>query len=72
MIKLIPVSVVAGRLGCSVSSVYRLISSGEITCFRVGPKKGYMIDQADLACYLARRASTNQWQVERVDFFGDQ
>lgn len=54
--KLLPVSVVARRLGCSVSNVYNLIAAGEMTCVRVGASKGYKVPEDELAAFLARQA----------------
>ena len=53
--KLLPVSVVARRLGCSIDNVYRLIAAGELVCIRTGLKKGYMVEEDELACFKERR-----------------
>ena len=52
--KLLPVSVVARRLGCSVSNVYNLIAAGEMTCVRVGASKGYKVPERELARFMER------------------
>lgn len=54
--KLLPVSVVAARLGCSASNVYNLFARGELVCIRVGASKGYMVPEDELARFMARRA----------------
>lgn len=53
--KLLPVSVVAKRLGCSVANVYRLIASGELVCVRTGVSKGYRVVAAELERFRERR-----------------
>ena len=53
--KLLPVSVVAARLGCSVGNVYNLIARGELACIRTGASKGYMVPEEELARFVARR-----------------
>ena len=53
--QLLSVGVVARKMNCSTSTVYRLIASGEITCFRVGPKKGYMIEVESVVRFIKRR-----------------
>lgn len=54
--KLLPVSVVAARLGCSVSNVYNLFARGELVCIRVGASKGYMVPEQELKRFMMRRA----------------
>lgn len=53
--KLLPVSVVAQRLGRSVDTVYRFIAVGELVCIRTGVKKGYMISESELENFKKRR-----------------
>ena len=53
--QLLGVSVVAKKLGCSVSTVYRLIGAGEVTCFRVGPKKCYQVEAESVTRFMERR-----------------
>ena len=53
--KLLPVSVVAARLGCSVSNVYNLIAAGEMACVRVGASKGYKVPEREFAAFLERQ-----------------
>lgn len=54
--KLLPISVVAQRLGRSVDTVYRLIAVGELVCIRTGVKKGYMVSEGELERFKKRRA----------------
>lgn len=53
--RLLPVSIVAQRLGCSVANVYRLIEGGELVCLRTGASKGYKVPENELAAFLERR-----------------
>lgn len=54
-VKLLPVSTVARRLGCSVGNVYSLLERGELVCIRTGASKGYKITESELAAFLERR-----------------
>ena len=45
----------AERLGCSEANVYALIEGGELPYVRIGRRKGYRIDPADLAGFIAGR-----------------
>lgn len=58
--KLLPVSVVAHRLGCSVSNVYRLIALGELVCIRIGASKGYKVPEDEVSRLLQSRL----WRIE--------
>lgn len=50
--KMLPVSVVARRLGCSVSNVYNLIAAGRLVALRRGVKKGYAVRERDVEVFL--------------------
>jgi len=51
---LLKASIVAHRLGISVSSVYRLAARGEIPCIRIGPKL-VRFDLMELKRYIRNR-----------------
>ena len=53
--KLLPVSVVARRLGRSVDTVYRLIAAGELVCIRTGLTQGYMVEEDEVERFKERR-----------------
>lgn len=57
--KLLPVSVVARRLGCSVSNVYNLIAAGRLVAMRRGVKKGYAVRERELARFVQ---SQGEWE----------
>ena len=46
--KLLDVRMVAARLSISETTVYRLIKTGQITCKRMGAKKGYRISEKEI------------------------
>ena len=50
--RLLPVSVVAARLGCSVSNVYRLIGRGDLACLSLGASKGYRVPESAVEAML--------------------
>lgn len=50
--RLLPVSVVSKRLGNHISTVYRLIESGDLPAVRTGTKKGYRVKSGDLDQYI--------------------
>lgn len=50
--KLLPVSVVARRLGCSPANVYRLIAVGRLACVNVGARKGYRVPESAVAALV--------------------
>ena len=45
MVRLLDVRMVAGRLGVSQTTVYRLIKTKQIECVQVGPRKGFRIPE---------------------------
>lgn len=54
--KLLSVKELAGKLRLSVTETYRLIQSGEINHFRVGPSKGAIrICESEVREFLERR-----------------
>jgi excisionase family DNA binding protein len=53
--KLLPVSIVAERLGVCKQSVYNSIISGFIPAIRVGAKAGIRIFESDLENFLQQR-----------------
>lgn len=53
--RLLPVSTVARRLGCSVGNVYKLLERGELVCLRTGASKGYKVPEDELEAFIARR-----------------
>lgn len=53
--RLLPVSTVARRLGCSVANVYKLLERGELVCIRTGASKGYKVTESELAAFIERR-----------------
>ena len=53
--RLLPINVVAARLGCSVANVYKLIGSGQLVCLRTGVSKGYKVPEDELEAFIARR-----------------
>ena len=57
--KKLPVSVVAKRLGVSVSTVYRLgripLSDGGLVLLRTGVSKGYKVLESSVSQHLEKR-----------------
>jgi predicted DNA-binding transcriptional regulator AlpA len=53
--KLLPVSIVADRLGLCKQSVYNLICTGDLSAVRIGPKCAIRILESDLRNFLDRR-----------------
>ena len=46
--RLLDVKMVAGRLGVSQTTVYRLIKTKQITCKRMGASKGFRIPEKEV------------------------
>lgn len=53
--KLLPVSVVARRLGVSTSSVYTMLAGGVLPFVKLGPVKCYRVPESALDRLLADR-----------------
>jgi excisionase family DNA binding protein len=53
--KLLPVSIVADRLGVCVQSIYNLIVADDISAVRIGPKAGIRIYESELQRFLKVR-----------------
>ena len=49
------VSAAARVLGCSVSTIYRLMHTGQLKYIRVGPRKGYKIPLSALQEFIEKR-----------------
>lgn len=56
-------SVVAARLGCSVSNVYRLIGRGDLACLSLGASKGYRVPESAVEAFVRERS----WPLSRGD-----
>lgn len=50
----------AGRLRCSLTTVYALIGSGALPVVRVGKRKGYRIDARDVDAFIDERRHAKQ------------
>jgi excisionase family DNA binding protein len=53
--KLLPISIVAERLGVSTETIYRMGRDGKISIIRIGAKKGYRITESEFLKYLDRQ-----------------
>ena len=53
--KLLPVSIVAERLGVSTQSVYNLIVAADILAVWIGPRAGIRIYESELERFLSER-----------------
>lgn len=53
--QLLTIKEAASRLACSRANLYSLIESGEVAVVRVGARKGFRIDERDLASFIAKR-----------------
>ena len=52
--KLLTVDQVAEMLSCATSTVYEMVSRGDIPGYKIGPRKGGIrIDEADVEAYVA-------------------
>ncbi len=51
--KRLRIKVVAARLDCSPSYVYRLIDEGKLPAIRVGDRRGLRVDESDLLAFEA-------------------
>ncbi len=49
------VQTAAARLGCTVSWVYKLVTSGRLVAFRIGSRKGLQVTVRSIEAYLASR-----------------
>jgi excisionase family DNA binding protein len=49
--KLLPISVVADRLGLSRTSIYTMCNLGKLRMIQIGPRKGYRITEESLLAY---------------------
>lgn len=61
--RLLPVSVVARRLGCSPVNVYRLIGRGDLACVRIGPCKGYRVPESAVEALIRARFQSENRKI---------
>ena len=53
---MLTVADVAERLGVSVSLVYEIVAKGDISCYRIGPRRGAIrFEEEDVDAYLKSR-----------------
>ena len=50
--KLLPISIVANRLGVSTETIYRMGRDKKIKIIKVGAKKGYRITESEFLKYI--------------------
>jgi excisionase family DNA binding protein len=48
---------VAVRLNCSIANVYALVNAGELPVVQVGCRRGFRVEETDLADFVMRRKS---------------
>ena len=64
--KLLPVSIVADRLGLCKQSVYNLICTGGLSAVRIGPKCAIRILESDLRNFIEKR--THEAEIENDEY----